>query len=61
MSKSKHEVSREDNFTLYLKKASEEVQSWPVWKQTALGIGNSSYSLKHAEINHENQKKDKSK
>jgi hypothetical protein len=41
MSKPKQGVAREDNFTLYLKKASEEVQSWPSWKQTALGTGNS--------------------
>ena len=58
MSKSKHEVGKEDNFTLYLKKASEEVRSWPVWKQTALGTCNSSYALKQKSGS---QKKDKSK
>lgn len=57
MNKSK----REANFTLYLKKASKEVQSWPIWKQTALCISNSSYTLKHAKTNDSHQKKDKTK
>jgi hypothetical protein len=60
MNKSKHTNNSEDNFTLYLKKASEEVHTWPAWKQTALGIGNSSYSL-NPETNHKTSKKDKSK
>lgn len=61
MNKPKHKGNSEANFTLYLKKASEEVQSWPIWKQTALGIGNSSYTFKHTETNDGHQEKDKSK
>ena len=43
----KHNRYSEANFTLYLKKASEEVQSWPIWKQTALGINFDSETEKY--------------
>ncbi len=61
MNKPEHHINSDANFTLYLKKASEEVQSWPIWKQTALGIGNSSYTLKHTKTNDGHQKKGETK
>jgi len=38
--KERDKRAREDNkhFTDYLKAASKEVQTWPIWKQTALRI-----------------------
>ncbi|MCK5018649.1 MAG: hypothetical protein KAS32_16430 [Candidatus Peribacteraceae bacterium] len=55
MSVLKRKDDEDDNFMLYLKNASEIVQAWPEWKQTVLGTANSSYALKHAEIDHEKQ------
>lgn len=35
----------DDNFIKHLEKASEVVQTWPIWKQTVLGVANSSCVL----------------
>jgi len=56
MNKIKHTIKSEKNFTLYLKKAAEEVKSWPIWKQTALGISNSPDTLEQVKTTNCHQK-----
>ncbi len=50
---------KDENFVNYLKKASEVVQTWPVWKQTVLGTANTSYARKHSEESTKNQQSNK--